>query len=47
MTKEALVLSEKIQKLANRGVRKARTAARKAGVSIWDAKNGKLIQVNC
>lgn len=45
MTKESLELSEKIQRLANRGVRKARAAARKAGLPICDARKGKLVYV--
>lgn len=45
MTKERLELSEKIQRLADRGVRKARVAAKKAGVPVCYAKDGKLVYV--
>lgn len=45
MTKERLELSAKIQKLADRGVRKARAAAKKAGLPVCYEKNGKLVYV--
>ncbi len=43
MTKKSIELSKKIQKCADRGVRKARAAARKAKVPVCYAKNGKLV----
>lgn len=46
MTKGRIELSVKIQKLADRGVRKARAAAKKAGVPVCYAKDGKLVYVN-
>lgn len=45
MTKKSIELSNKIQKLADRGVRKARSAAKKAKVPVCYAKNGKLVYV--
>lgn len=45
MTKESIELSKKIQKCADRGVRKARAAARKAKIPVCYAKNGKLVYV--
>lgn len=39
-------LSEKIQKLGMRGVKKARARAAMAGVSICDCVDGKLTQVD-
>ena len=40
MTKSRRVLSEKIQRLARRGVRSARHAAKKAGVPVPYVVNG-------
>ncbi len=45
MTKNRLNLSEKIQRLARRGVRGARHAAKKAGVPVPYVVNGKLTEV--
>lgn len=45
MTKSRLILSEKIQRLARRGVRGARHAAKKAGVPVPYVVNGKLTEV--
>lgn len=45
MTKKSIELSKKIQKCADRGVRKARAAAKKARIPVCYAKNGKLVYV--
>ena len=45
MTKKSMELSDKIQKYADRGVRKARAAAKKAHIPVCYAKKGKLVYV--
>ncbi len=45
MTKDRMELSKKIQRCANRGVRKARAAAKRAGIPVVDSINGKLVKV--